>query len=168
MFRARHARYSCGDAPPGGPGVVATVVRTATSEIEHYSRVSLSLAADPPVFAHLALPIAHLLAELLENATNFSDPGSTVVVMATATESGVRMTVADDGLGLPPEELAEINARIEQPLRLGDAVVGVPGDGVLVRLAIAPQRRDRRHSGGAAAPAVPPPAARSCGTGRRD
>jgi signal transduction histidine kinase len=114
------------------PMPLSDVVRTATSEIEHYSRVDLSLAADPPVYAHLALPIAHLLAELLENATNFSDPGSTVVVMATATEQGVRMTVADDGLGIPAEELLEINARIDEPptadalssQRLGFFVVG--------------------------------------------
>ena len=114
------------------PMPLSDVVRTATSEIEHYSRVSLSLAVDPPVFAHLALPIAHLLAELLENATNFSDPGSTVVVMATATNHGIRMTVADDGLGIPADELVEINARIEEPptaealssQRLGFFVVG--------------------------------------------
>ena len=114
------------------PMPLSDVVRTATSEIEHYSRVSLSLAADPPVYAHLALPIAHLLAELLENATNFSDPGSTVVVMASATQQGVRMTVADDGLGIPAEELLEINARIDEPptaealssQRLGFFVVG--------------------------------------------
>jgi signal transduction histidine kinase len=114
------------------PMPLSDVVRTATSEIEHYSRVSLSLTVDPPVFAHLALPIAHLLAELLENATNFSDPGSTVVVMASPTDQGIRMTVADDGLGIPPEELLEINARIDEPptaealssQRLGFFVVG--------------------------------------------
>ncbi|HST86000.1 MAG TPA: nitrate- and nitrite sensing domain-containing protein [Kineosporiaceae bacterium] len=114
------------------PMPLSDVVRTATSEIEHYSRVSLSLEVDPPVFAHLALPIAHLLAELLENATNFSDPGSAVVVMASATGQGVRMTVADDGLGIPAADLLEINARIDQPptaealssQRLGFFVVG--------------------------------------------
>jgi signal transduction histidine kinase len=114
------------------PMPLSDVVRTATSEIEHYSRVSLSLEVDPPVFAHLALPIAHLLAELLENGTNFSDPGSAVVVMASATGQGVRMTVADDGLGIPAADLLEINARIDQPptaealssQRLGFFVVG--------------------------------------------
>jgi signal transduction histidine kinase len=114
------------------PMPLSDVVRTATSEIEHYSRVTLSLAADPPVFAHLALPIAHMLAEVLENATNFSDPGSTVVVMSSATNQGIRMTVADDGLGMSAPELLEINARIEEPptaealssQRLGLFVVG--------------------------------------------
>jgi signal transduction histidine kinase len=114
------------------PMPLSDVVRTATSEIEHYSRVSISLSVDPPIFAHLALPVAHLLAELLENATNFSDPGSTVVVMANLTDYGLQLTIADDGLGMSDEELLEINARIDEPptaealssQRLGFFVVG--------------------------------------------
>jgi signal transduction histidine kinase len=94
---------------------LSDVLRTATSEIEHYSRVQVSPETNPMVYAHLALPVAHLLAELLENATNFSEPGSTVVALSADTEDGVRITIVDDGLGIPPEELAEFNAVLEEP-----------------------------------------------------
>ena len=40
------------------------------------------------MYAHLALPTAHLLAELLENATDFSDPGSEVVVATAGHADG--------------------------------------------------------------------------------
>ena len=111
---------------------LSDVVRTATSEIEHFDRVSLVFQADPPVYPHLALPTAHLLAELLENATNFSDPGSEVIVATAGHADGVRLTITDSGLGMTDEELEEANARIAEPpasegigsQRLGFFVVG--------------------------------------------
>ena len=111
---------------------LSDVVRTATSEIEHFDRVSLVFQADPPVYPHLALPTAHLLAELLENATNFSDPGSEVIVATAGHADGVRLTITDSGLGMTDEELDEANARIAEPpasegigsQRLGFFVVG--------------------------------------------
>jgi len=97
------------------PMALSDVVRSATSEIEHYPRVRVELDVDPAVVAHLALPAAHLLAELLENATAFSDPGSTVVVRSTARDGGVRLTVTDHGLGMSPQDLDAGNARLADP-----------------------------------------------------
>ena len=57
---------------------LSDVVRTAISEIEKYERVDMALRADPPVVGHVALTTAHLLAELLENATQFSNPDTRV------------------------------------------------------------------------------------------
>jgi hypothetical protein len=45
-----------------------------------------------------ALTVAHLLAELLENATHFSNPDTRVVVSASVTGHGVDVTVTDYGL----------------------------------------------------------------------
>src|SRR5207247_759814 len=95
-------------------------------------RVQLHLDVDPPVVAHLALPVAHLLAELIENATVFSDPSTSVVVSASEIPGGIRVTIADEGLGLTPAELADANHRLANPpvgelvgsQRLGFFVVG--------------------------------------------
>lgn len=114
------------------PIPLSDVVRTATSEIEHYERVDLVLQTDPPMVGHVALTTAHLLAELLENATNFSDPGSRVVVSTAPGPKGVVVTITDDGLGMSADEIAEANARIAEPpvaevvgaQRLGFFVVG--------------------------------------------
>ncbi|MBI4944305.1 MAG: nitrate- and nitrite sensing domain-containing protein [Actinobacteria bacterium] len=94
------------------PMPLSDVVRTAVSEIEHFDRVRLNVMADPPVVAHLALPAAHLVAELVENAAAFSDPGAPVLVETRATVDGVRVSVRDSGIGLSGAELADANARL--------------------------------------------------------
>ena len=82
------------------PMPLADVVRTASSEIEHYERVDLAQHVDPPMVGHAALIAAHMLAELLENATAFSDPGSRVLVTTDNGPIGVRLTITDEGLGM--------------------------------------------------------------------
>jgi signal transduction histidine kinase len=88
------------------------VIRTASSEIEHYERIQLDLPVDPMMLGHTALPAAHMLAEVLENATVFSDPGTPVHVSTGIDESSVIVTIHDQGLGMAPEDLVEANARI--------------------------------------------------------
>lgn len=94
------------------PIPVSDVIRTASSEIEHYERIHLDLPVDPLMLGHVALPAAHLLAELLENATVFSDPGTPVQVSTGIDETHVVVTVLDQGLGMTAAELAEANAKI--------------------------------------------------------
>ncbi|WP_372593343.1 ATP-binding protein [Actinotalea sp.] len=91
---------------------LSDVIRTASSEIEHYERVLLDLPADPMMLGHTALPAAHLLAELIENATMFSDPGSPVHVSTGRDETHVLITVLDQGLGMSEEELDSAHAKI--------------------------------------------------------
>jgi signal transduction histidine kinase len=94
------------------PLPLSDVVRTAAGEIEHYSRVDLALQVDPPVVGHLALSASHMIAELLENATNFSDPGTRVVVGTAETDRGVEVTIRDTGLGMNAEEVETAHQRI--------------------------------------------------------
>ncbi|WP_263121290.1 nitrate- and nitrite sensing domain-containing protein, partial [Cellulomonas sp. RIT-PI-Y] len=97
---------------------LSDVVRTASSEIEQYDRVQLDLGVDPLMHGFNALAAAHLMAELLENATLFSEPGTPVFVRTderTGERSGDRqvlVTIVDQGLGMSDEELAEANATI--------------------------------------------------------
>ncbi|WP_042215457.1 ATP-binding protein [Demequina mangrovi] len=111
---------------------LSDVVRTASSEIELYERIDLELVVDPAMHGHQALTAAHLFAELLENATVFSDPGSRVIVRTGRTEDGFTVEVIDTGIGMTTEELAEANARVQSSAaseilgaqRLGLFVVG--------------------------------------------
>ncbi|MEV7973702.1 nitrate- and nitrite sensing domain-containing protein [Cellulomonas sp. NPDC089187] len=97
---------------------LSDVVRTASSEIEQYDRVQLDLGVDPLMHGFNALAAAHLMAELLENATLFSEPGTPVAVRTgevAAERSGDRqvlVTITDQGLGMSDEELDEANATI--------------------------------------------------------
>lgn len=94
------------------PLPTSDVIRTASSEIEHYERIQLDLPVDPAMLGHTALPAAHMLAEILENATVFSDPGTPVHVSTGVEEDWVLITVLDQGLGMTPDELLEANTKI--------------------------------------------------------
>ncbi|MBN2176356.1 MAG: nitrate- and nitrite sensing domain-containing protein, partial [Demequinaceae bacterium] len=114
------------------PMPLSDVIRTASSEIELYERIQLELDADPSMVGHSALTAGHLFAELLENATVFSDPGTPVVVRTTRKEESVIVEIVDLGIGMTPEELHEANARVRSTAaseilgaqRLGLFVVG--------------------------------------------
>ncbi|MGN6685944.1 MAG: sensor histidine kinase, partial [Actinomycetales bacterium] len=114
------------------PLALTDVVRSAVSEIESYDRVDLAAGFDAPVLGRAAMTAAHLLAELLENATTFSSPGSRVVVATSPAKSGVEVTITDEGLGMSDEDLARANDVMANPpvlelalaQRLGFYVVG--------------------------------------------
>ncbi|MCG7285168.1 nitrate- and nitrite sensing domain-containing protein, partial [Cellulomonas sp. ACRRI] len=91
---------------------LSDVVRTASSEIEQYDRVQLELDADPLMHGFNALGAAHLLAELLENATLFSEPGTPVVVQTGVDGEHVVVRIVDQGLGMSADEIAAANATI--------------------------------------------------------
>jgi signal transduction histidine kinase len=94
------------------PMPLSDVIRTASSEIELYERVELVLDADPSMVGHSALTAGHLFAELLENATVFSDPDTKVVVRTTEKDGSFVVEIVDMGIGMTPEELRQANARV--------------------------------------------------------
>jgi signal transduction histidine kinase len=116
------------------PVPLATIVRAAVAEVEveDYSRVRLALAEDLLVAGHAASDLAHLLAELIENAIAFSPPQTRVQVSGEPAHSGHVIVVEDAGLGMSEEELAQANQRLADPSpfdfalsqRLGHYVVG--------------------------------------------
>ncbi|MBO3100935.1 HAMP domain-containing histidine kinase [Cellulomonas fengjieae] len=91
---------------------LSDVVRTASSEIEQYDRVELDLQADPHMHGFNALGAAHLLAELLENATIFSEPETPVTVTTGVSGQFVIVRILDQGLGMSDAELEAANAKI--------------------------------------------------------
>ncbi|MFC8600008.1 ATP-binding protein [Isoptericola sp. NPDC057191] len=124
------------------PMPISDVVRTASSEIELYDRVRLNLGVDPHMLGHNALSAAHLLAELLENATMFSEPHTPVEVTTARDQRGVVVTVRDHGLGMSPEEIADANSKVASrsasdavgAQRLGLYVVGRLADRLNARV----------------------------------
>ncbi|WP_285106507.1 ATP-binding protein [Promicromonospora sp. MEB111] len=128
------------------PMPVSDVIRTASSEIELYDRVRLNLVVDPMMLGHNALNAAHLLAELLENATMFSEPHTPVEVTTARDEQFVTVVVRDHGLGMNPEEVAEANRKVASHAasdavgaqRLGLYVVGRLSDRLGAQVAFGP------------------------------
>jgi len=52
-----------------------------------------------------------IIENLLENAASFTEPGGTVEVSLNGADGFANLTVADDGPGVPPEQLASIFER---------------------------------------------------------
>ena len=98
------------------PIALIDVVRAAAAEIADFPRVELvGIDDDLAVSGRAVSDVAHLLAELLENATSFSPPDSAVVVSgavrrdrlrARGVGPGHRHAARADGRGEPPPRQA--------------------------------------------------------------
>jgi signal transduction histidine kinase len=76
---------------------------------------SVTLAADlpeelPPVLADIGM-IERVLTNLIDNALRFTPSGRSVRVTVSRQDGGIRITVADDGPGISPEDLPHIFER---------------------------------------------------------
>lgn len=128
------------DGRLSGPMELGTVLRSALAEIEDYQRVQLGTVARITMPPALGTDLILLFAELLENATSFSSPESTVELsLAHAADGSCVVKIVDHGIGMTEARLAEENLRLVQRERLDIAPTSVLGLFVVGRLA-------RRHS----------------------
>jgi hypothetical protein len=138
------------------------VIRAAASAVEHYSRIEISRVIDLAVVEYAADDLIRVLTELVDNATRFSPPRSTVVVAAHITDTGsVLMRVEDSGFGIEAEHLQSINSMLVSrneniDFAGGTAHLGFP---VIHRLSMAHGLRvqlSNRQPGGVTASIVVP------------
>ncbi|MFH9551481.1 ATP-binding protein [Streptomyces sp. NPDC017435] len=101
-----------------GPIELTNVVRAALGQIEGFQRVRLRAATEVMVEPDIIGDLTLMIAELLENAVSFSPEGSPVEVVVGADHDGASITVADHGLGMSAERLAEENSRLVRRERL--------------------------------------------------
>ncbi|MER5790590.1 nitrate- and nitrite sensing domain-containing protein [Streptomyces sp. NPDC001980] len=96
------------------PVSLTNVVRAAVSEVEDYARVEVRQLPEAAVVGAAVADLTHLLAEVVENAAQFSPPHTRVRVTGEPVGNGYALEVEDRGLGMGQETLAEANRRIEQ------------------------------------------------------
>jgi signal transduction histidine kinase len=96
------------------PVSLTNVVRAAVSEVEDYARVEVRQLPEAHVIGTAVADLTHLLAELVENAAQFSPPHTRVRVTGEPVGNGYALEIEDRGLGMGDEALAEANRRIEQ------------------------------------------------------
>jgi signal transduction histidine kinase len=104
-----------------GPEPLAGIVARAASEVEHGERIEIGAMVDAEVPEPAVADLGHLLAELMENATVFSPPTTTVRVSAHPVAEGVVVEIEDAGLGMSPSALEATNHRLAQPRELDPA-----------------------------------------------
>ena len=98
-----------------GPVPVIDVMRAAAAEVEDYTRVTVITDSDEAISAPAVTDMIHLLAELIENATLFSPSSTRVEVRAERVANGFAMEVEDRGLGIPADQLVQVNEQLANP-----------------------------------------------------
>ena len=97
------------------PVAVVEVLRGAIGEIEDFARVEL--VTDSPDFVQgtAVADVTHMLAELIENAVQYSPPGTKVQVRGGRVANGYVIEIEDRGLGIPLDIMETLNERLAKP-----------------------------------------------------
>lgn len=143
-----------GAAPPRRAGArpvpVSGIVDAATREIADGARVDVRHVEEAAIVGTAAADLTHLLAELLDNATQFSPPDARVTVVGRFGSSGrYELHVIDQGIGMADPDLAGANARLAGAVaggrrdahRLGLRVVGRLAARLAARVTLHPSAR---------------------------
>lgn len=115
------------------PIVMESILRGAVGRIAAYQRVRLHCATTAAVSGFAAEGVMHLLAELMDNAANFSPPIDEVHVYVEERSAGIVVTIEDSGLKMADAAMRHAENAVAgrmtdlaslQGTRLGLAVVG--------------------------------------------
>ncbi len=96
------------------PVPLMDVVRAAVAEVEDYERVEVRRLPRLAVSGSAVADLTHLIAELVENATVFSPPHTTVQVHGERVANGYVLEVDDRGLGMTADTLLDANLRLAE------------------------------------------------------
>lgn len=127
--------------PAREPVALHDVLRSAASEISEYRRVDVEIGPNVLVVPHAVARLIHLFAELMDNATKFSPPASTVRAGSRFGDGGLQVYMRDFGLGMDEATLDKLRRRV--------AAVDSSADDVLDQLGILVVGSLARHLGAA-------------------
>ncbi|MGA5729028.1 sensor histidine kinase [Streptomyces seoulensis] len=111
-----------------------SILRGAIGRIAAYQRVRLHFTSQAAISGFAAEGVMHLLAELIDNAANFSPPTDEVHVYVEEHRAGIVVTVEDSGLTMSEAAMRHAAGAVAgsmadlaslQGTRLGLAVVGL-------------------------------------------
>ena len=91
-------------------GVAEGVLDQLTLAAER-KQVTLSLEGDCGPVRGVPQIVEEIIYNLCDNAVAYNKPGGSVTVTLSACEEGERVTVADTGIGIPPEDRARVFER---------------------------------------------------------
>ncbi|MCS7478902.1 nitrate- and nitrite sensing domain-containing protein [Umezawaea endophytica] len=118
------------------PVPAAEVLGAAVSEVEQYARVQVGQTPELTVQGRAVNDLVHLIAELLDNATAFSDPVTKVTVRTARTRKGeLAIEIQDRGVGMAEQDILDANERLADPPDVDVAVSRRMGLYVVARLA---------------------------------
>ncbi|MFI2036513.1 ATP-binding protein [Streptomyces bottropensis] len=132
------------------PIPMESILRGAMGRIGAYRRVRLHSSSETAVAGHAAEGVMHALAELLDNAANFSPPTAEVHVYVEEVPAGAIISVEDSGLVMGDVQLRRAERAVSgeatdlaslSGTRLGLAVVGRLARKHALRISFRPSAR---------------------------
>ncbi len=116
LARAEEAGVS---APLEAVDLREVATRVITRQFGHAvdAGIDLTLDGDAPVVSGHRTLIFEILANLVDNGIRYNRPGGTVAITIDATPAGTRVTVRDDGPGIPRQHR---DTAFERFVRLGN------------------------------------------------
>jgi two-component system sensor histidine kinase KdpD len=114
------------------PSEIVAAARDHVGHGLHHHRLDLTLESDVPVQLDPRLTSA-ALAHVLENAAQYSAPGSTIEILGRVSDAELRFNVRDAGPGIAPRDLAHLFDRFYR----GDAATAARVSGTGMGLWIA-------------------------------
>jgi Histidine kinase-, DNA gyrase B-, and HSP90-like ATPase len=96
------------------------IARAAACESVDFRRVHVGEMPSGAVVSGAADDLVHLLAELVDNALGRSGGDAPVLISGRSASSGVAVTVEDEGIGVPLEQLTALNLRLASPPMFDD------------------------------------------------
>jgi len=116
--------------------LLVDTLRAAQSEVELYHRIEFgTIDSDISIAAHTVNDVVRLVAELLDNATRFSPPNTTVVADARRLRDYALIHIEDRGIGLSAEQVDNLNRRLAEPSAVDVSAFRLMGLAVVSRLA---------------------------------
>lgn len=109
VARITQGKLQLKKALTGLPGIVDTAVETARPLLESRShQLHVRLPAEKVLLDADAVRVAQILANLLTNAAKYTDPGGRIALAGYVEGDTVRLTVTDNGIGIPAEALPKL------------------------------------------------------------
>jgi two-component sensor histidine kinase len=114
---------------------VYDVARSAKGRVRHYTRIEIRSQTSFAVISQAVEPVSLALAELLDNATSYSAPETTIDINIRTVPKGVCVIIDDAGVGMNEEEKNRAGELLSTPVsgvtglgnppQFGFAVIGV-------------------------------------------
>ena len=98
---------------------------------------------EPVIQPHDPPRLGQVLGNLIGNAVKFTPKGGHVDVSVEAVDDGARLRVADDGVGIDPDELEHVFDRFYRGTRQPEERAGGSGLGLAIARSIVDMHRGR-------------------------
>ena len=112
------------------PVRLQNIAREIALEFQHRSKTHhlvVEFASDFPIVEADSRWIKQVFRNLLDNAVKYSPDGGLIVIKGEVRPADVVITIADQGIGIAPEDLIPL---FEKYFRIRSAVLHVPGTGL--------------------------------------